>query len=346
MRRWGLLAPLLAVAAAGCSSLPSPAPPRALQSLVHPALSTLTRSTGRDAACRGLSRAALQESTRLRVGPGGIAVLASPTRAVPVAYALGHPGHVWTPPTPLPAASPGRRVDVFYSPHPDDETLSMGVLIAADVQRGDRVIVVALTDGRATRVGSAVDARLRATGDNHRLSAQEIGDARFGEMRRAVAALGVAPRDLYAAHLDGPGSDCHGQVTVGEAMQVIRAFALRFPGATHVTMSYTAERHPDHLAAGVALANLTRSHLVTHSLWVVSRLWWQLPMPRWHWALPGALRPRVEAAAQAYGTWAPVRHEYAIGFTSVKPQFQALMLDPRNLVHGLGALVPGYPTVP
>jgi LmbE family N-acetylglucosaminyl deacetylase len=192
--------------------------------------------------------------------------------------------------------------------------------------------VVALTDGLGTAALAHVNAGLALHGAAT-LDRAQLGAVRLAEMRRAVVALGVAPSDLYAAHLDDPDSDCGGTVSLAEAEQVERAFAERFPEATHLTLSYAAERQPDHLAAGQALLDLVHEGVVHHALWAVSRLWWELPMPRCSW-VPPAPSPALTAARLAYSAWDPQLGEYAIGYLSVPPQFAALALDDRELVHG------------
>lgn len=285
----------------------------------------------------------------LLLEPHGVVLLGSVPSSRPVRPDPGNPDTRWVG-APLPAPEPagGRHVDIFYSPHPDDETLSAGVLLASDVRRGDRVIVVALTDGGDTRARVAINARLAALGATTRmpgataLTAADVGRARLAELRRATRQLGVQPSDVYAAHLDAPRSDCGSIVSVHEADQVERAFAARFPGATHITMSYDAERQQDHLAAGVALRHLLRAHVVTSAQWVVSRLWWTLPCPQWRWVTPDSptVRLSVLRAASEYERWDPARQQYAVGLYSVREQFLALQRDQRDRLHGAGPDLP------
>jgi len=238
---------------------------------------------------------------------------------------------VWTPPTPLPAddGSP-RHVDLVFTPHPDDETLSLGVWIANAAARGDRVIVVALSDGRSTGALPKVEARL-----GRPVSRDEIAAARLRELRAAATALGVAPADVYPARLDAEGSPGGSRVTEPEAAAVIQAFAERFPDATSATMSWVAEMHPDHLSAGRALWRAVRDGSVHDAVFAVSRLWWALPGPVETPVLPASavVRERVLAAAADYDLWDPAEQRYAVGRTSVPPQFEALAADPRDRIH-------------
>jgi LmbE family N-acetylglucosaminyl deacetylase len=227
--------------------------------------------------------------------------------------------------------SAGRHVLVVLSPHPDDETLSFGVWIADAVTRGDRVVVVCLTDGRSTGAIRTVSNRL-----GRALTRDEIADARVRELQQATALLGAAPADVYRAHLDGEASPGGSRVTVDEVNAVIRAFAVQFPQATFATMSWTAERHPDHLNAGRALRDAVTQGVVQDARFAVSRLWWGLPTPTVTDVVPAssAVRARVRAAAQAYELWDPAHRRYSVGWLSVRHQFSALAADPRTRLHG------------
>jgi LmbE family N-acetylglucosaminyl deacetylase len=250
----------------------------------------------------------------------------------PSAAAAADTPPVWTPPAELPAPSTGsQRIDIVLSPHPDDETLSLGVWVANAVAQGDRVIVVCLTDGRSTGAITQVSQRLRRP-----VSRDEIAAARIRELRAATAQLGIGAGDVYLAGLDaeqGPGGT---RVTEPEALAVIETFAGRFPAATFATMSWAAEQHPDHLGAGYALQEAAARGLVQHAVFAVSRLWWALPSPAASVVLPlnATVRRRVELAGRAYDVWDPADQRLAIGWTSVHQQFVALLADPRDRIHG------------
>lgn len=81
------------------------------------------------------------------------------------------------------AAQPGPVVIV--APHPDDETLGCGGLIARRAAEGRRIVVVVITDGRAELIFLDVE--------NERLIEQQA------EATRRVTALlkDLAPAELY-----------------------------------------------------------------------------------------------------------------------------------------------------
>jgi len=279
-------------------------------------------------------RAAWASGPWLRTAPGadgGDEAGEPPGAAADLPPGDGRHLSAWSPRSALPVAGAGEHVDVVLSPHPDDETLSLGVWIANAVARGDRVIVVALTDGRSTGAAGALGVRLRRP-----VTRDEIAAARLAELRDAAAQLGVRPDDVYPAHLDDEAGPDGTRATQAEVAAVIAAFAVRFPEATFATMSDTAERHPDHLDAGLALRAALVDGAVGHAAFAISRLRWGLPSPPVTEVMPAsaAVRRRVLLAADAYGRWAPAEGRLAVGWTSVHQQFVALLADPRDRVHG------------
>ena len=332
IRGAGGAALVVALTLAGCSVPPGP--------VSVPAPSPSVVSTAPRERCTTRFRPAEEAGLRTRQhavpGPEGElelvpALIAEPTRPI-----VGRTSWRWAPSDRLPAPEGSRPVDVFYTPHPDDETLSMSTSITSAVRRGDRVILVALSDGGNTKARAAINQRLGP--GTPPLTVDQVATARARELLDAAADLGVPPTDVVPAHLDAESSDCGAVITVAEAMAVMRAMAARFPGARHVTMSYVAERHPDHLDAGEALRRLVAARVITPAEWTVSRLWWGVAGPEGTWRIPDPRDvERIRLAAGEYHRWDPAHGSYAVGWVSVPDQFAALGLDPRDRVHGLGA---------
>ena len=93
----------------------------------------------------------------------------------------------------LPVATSGRESIaqggpvVILAPHPDDETLGCGGLIARRISEGRRVVVVVITDGRAL---------LRRFGIAANPSEAEVSAMRKDETRRSVEILGGNAADI------------------------------------------------------------------------------------------------------------------------------------------------------
>jgi LmbE family N-acetylglucosaminyl deacetylase len=234
------------------------------------------------------------------------------------------------PPTTVPVI---RDTVIFYSPHEDDEVLSMGELIADYVRRGWRVEVVLVTDGGASGARVKINRTLAAM-SLPPLSRPAFVNAREREFVAALARLGVS-----ATHVHFAGwQDSH--LTVAEAAATIGSYAAQFPGALHITMSEW-DVNPDHSRLGMALAQLSPTNAAR---WVVFHRYWASATFRQSCVFVDVpiTVAAVRAAAAVYARWDPVGGWYAIGVKSVAGDFRQLHADPRDLV----CTTPGMPMTP
>jgi LmbE family N-acetylglucosaminyl deacetylase len=152
---------------------------------------------------------------------------------------------------------------VVVSPHPDDEVLACGGLIAMHAARGGRVAIVAITDGEASHRGDAdwPDERVAAT----RVIERDRGLRWLGLGSPVVARLGLADSGV-APQRDGLES----------------ALRAVLKPADRVVTTWRADGHPDHDATGAATATACDAlglNLIEAPVWA------------WHWSRPGD--PRV-----------------------------------------------------
>jgi LmbE family N-acetylglucosaminyl deacetylase/CelD/BcsL family acetyltransferase involved in cellulose biosynthesis len=216
-----------------------------------------------------------------------------------------------------------RPPNIWYAPHPDDESIFMGASIALATDRDN--ILVMLTRGGASGAIKKVNARL-----DKPLTRKEFMRARVRELRAAARALGVAEENLLVKDLPDGGLD------VPSVREVISDMAERHPGAVHRTMSYL-DPHADHRTAGEAL-------LAAHADGEVKRPVFYVPIPHLDETVgtPVDLSdPRgvaaKKAALQEYHYWAPHERRYAIGQHSVTALIRKQLHAPVEHVHG-----PGY----
>ncbi len=130
------------------------------------------------------------------------------------------------------AWQPPLRPTLVVAPHPDDETLAVGGLMAALVARGVAVTVVAVTDGESA----------------YRKGDKELGALRAREQTFALQRLGVSRERTVRLGL--PDSD----VASNEAELEDRLVELlddMGPGA-HLIAPWSGDFHPDHEASGRA----------------------------------------------------------------------------------------------
>ncbi len=130
---------------------------------------------------------------------------------------------------------------LVVSPHPDDETLATGGLIAYLRSHGVPVTVAAVTDGENCYEGE-----------------REMGQVRTGEQERALLRLGVGADCIHRLGLTD--SD----VASREDALAERLAALLLPGM-HAIAPWGGDFHPDHEACGRAAraAALARGALLT-----------------------------------------------------------------------------------
>ncbi|MFW9439431.1 PIG-L deacetylase family protein [Xanthomonas euvesicatoria] len=147
---------------------------------------------------------------------------------------------------------------VVVSPHPDDEVLGCGGLLAMAIASGRQVLIISVTDGEAAypQDDAWPPARLAA--------------ARREELRDALACLGIDPSSIV--RLDAGD----GQVRAGIDALGARLAELLQPRDV-VLVTYARDGHPDHEAcADAASAAVARcgARLIQFPIWA------------WHWDDP------------------------------------------------------------
>ena len=158
------------------------------------------------------------------------------------------------------------RRAVVVAPHPDDETLAVGGLIAVLLAQGGQVVLVAATDGEASHPNSAA------------MTPDGLRQLRARETDRALAVLADgAPGGavLHRLRLPDGGLADHGDALATALVPLLGP-------ADWCIAPFDGDGHPDHDAGGRAAARAcaaTGARLLSYPLWA------------WHWARPGD--PRV-----------------------------------------------------
>jgi LmbE family N-acetylglucosaminyl deacetylase len=233
---------------------------------------------------------------------------------------------------------------ILVAPHPDDETLGAGVLLAEHVAAGRDVHILLLTRG----TGSVARLELNGSrpsrwwGVTHDpaadgyapLTPDAFGQARLDELTTAVHALGGG--QIHEAGLTDE------QVTVGQAKAAIAALVASVGRDAGVyAPTYLVDDNPDHRAAGQALHELAAEQpeaygdvgwYILPRYWSDPRLKQVAPAPYRDAPSNGQISSRVRNACRAYAAWHPP-HSYAIGYHSVDDMFALIESNPRALLH-------------
>ena len=192
----------------------------------------------------------------------------------------GTPDSVWLPWLALQSIAPVEMRSlcaddcrlVVVAPHPDDEVLSCGGLLAMRAACGLQSLVIAVTDGEASHDGIGRDLGLGNSSADRR---NPLGMQRQMESSAGLQMLGLRPStDVHRLGIaDGQAMRCEQAITE-LLLKVIK------PSDVLVT-TWQFDGHPDHEAAGRAAsraASAAGCRLVQAPVWM------------WHWAEPNDAR--------------------------------------------------------
>ncbi len=229
-------------------------------------------------------------------------------------------------------------VEIFYTPHADDEVLGMGGAIAEAKLAGHRVVLVLVTDNRpSVRATDLFTDRLRCHWHEkrkHDLAHIDLPAARLLEFADAATALGADDLGQLGiaeqiGHTDYPRF-------VDIIAQSLRRYATQYPGALHHVTSGLVDWHRDSgkgnlshaaLADAAMLASLdrVRSHRVySYSFPPVQRV---APYVR---HLSDEAMAIKRASLEAYKVFDPAAGRIAYGYHSVRELFDGAATDPRE----------------
>ncbi|RJF74173.1 PIG-L deacetylase family protein [Rhodopseudomonas palustris] len=170
---------------------------------------------------------------------------------------------------------------VVLSPHPDDESLGAGGLIAAACDAGQRVEVVLITDGGASHPNSPSYPR------------QRLIELRRAELEQAAALLGLPPDHVHRLGLPDTQAPTEGP-PFDAAVNAIAAVCAR-AAAKSLLVTWDGDPHCDHQAtARIAEAVCRRHPEIT--LWAFPIWGWHLdPAEPLHRPAPEGLRLDISA---------------------------------------------------
>jgi LmbE family N-acetylglucosaminyl deacetylase len=188
----------------------------------------------------------------------------------------------------------GDRTVFVIAPHPDDESLGCGGLLAWAASNGRRVEVLFLTDGEASHRGSAV------------VPALQLAQIRMREAVDAAARLGVPGSSLDFMHLpDGSLSGMREEAFNTVAAQLRQVLSKLTPCVVCVTAS--TDPHGDHQRAyelaAAAVRGLERCRLLAYPVWSwVLPEGQHVPEPRGYRVDISATRARKSEAIAAHAS--------------------------------------------
>lgn len=203
---------------------------------------------------------------------------------------------------------------IFYSPHADDEVLSMGGSIIKAVEEDKNVIVILLSKGLASSAYHKVNTKLQEEGYDN-ISPDEFGKARIKEFKKSVETMGVKPENIHIYDLPDA------EFTPDMVKEVMIDMEKDYPGATHHVMTYH-DPHPDHASTGKALKALQKEGTIKKAGY------YHIPIQEFdNLSFTGKDEisednaKKYKKALNAYGEWAPEKGKFQIGQISVTDYF-------------------------
>lgn len=151
---------------------------------------------------------------------------------------------------------------VILSPHPDDESLGTGGLIALARRHHQDIMVISLTDGSGSHPNSRAYPRER------------LISTRRSELVEAARILGLAPDrviELGLADTAAPKAGPDFERTVARVLQIVTA-----TGADSLFVTWEHDPHCDHEAAA-CLAKEIRRSIPGLKLWAYPVWGWHIP---------------------------------------------------------------------
>ncbi len=228
---------------------------------------------------------------------------------------------------------PEGKTVLLFSPHQDDETLSMGAFAVQALAHGCNVRAVLCTDGSASFVKRELSDGLTCgfhTGEHaYELSDSQFTDARDAEFQDSCKALGLTSTSI--ANVQGRASDS--KLTVQKAKDIIRYYLAQYPGAVVCTTSPSVgeDQNSDHRALGEAALELYREGAID-DLRLFVEPYFLNEFDRGNPTInldqttleSDPERTSLALAAASYRVWNPDTLRFAVGYHSVGSYFDAL----------------------
>jgi LmbE family N-acetylglucosaminyl deacetylase len=170
---------------------------------------------------------------------------------------------------------------IVVAPHPDDETLGAGGLIAAQGEIGIKVSIIAVSDGEAAYENFP-----------------ELAAVRCAEQRAAAAELGVTCENLIRFGLPDSAISLYEN-------RLADMIAAHINSKTLLMAPWPSDPHPDHEACGRAsriAATITGAKLVYYIFWTWHRNTAESlrGMPLGRFEVSASLQARRDAALDCY----------------------------------------------
>ena len=240
-----------------------------------------------------------------------------------------------------------QKTVLYFSPHQDDEILSMGIDICNSLRNGQNVHVILCTDGSKCSVRKQLsDGRKcnkHAGAHTYTLTESELTAARDKEFRESCLALGVADGNIHILK----DRFVDRELTISGSKQIIMHYlATMEKDCVVCTLNpnlNNGRQHRDHKALGYAAVELFNEgfikelRLFTESYYA-ERFQHRTDFIRGECkkvvdSASVPVKETIKKAAAAYSRWEPEAGRFAIGYHDIAKAFDALLKNGTSYCH-------------
>ncbi len=228
---------------------------------------------------------------------------------------------------------------LYFSPHQDDELLSMGIDICNSINRGYDVHVILCTDGSKClvrrQVADGKDCYWHPGTHTFHLTEEDFIAARDKEFWESCRALGIADNNVHIPEnrfVDGKLTVCSSKEII---LQYLNSIGTDCIVCTLNPNHENSRQHRDHKALGYAAAELfnegvireirlfTESYFSEHFQHGMDVM--QVEVTPVVETASVSVLEKLKIAAGAYSRWEPEAGRYAVGYHSIGYAFRAFL---------------------
>lgn len=237
-----------------------------------------------------------------------------------------------------------QKTILYFSPHQDDEILTMGINICNSVRSGQNVHVILCTDGSKCIVRKQLsDGRKcnkHAGAHTYTLTESELTAARDKEFRESCLALGVADGNIHI--LQDRFADR--KLTISGSKSIIRQY-LAAMGEDSIVCTpdpnlENGRQHRDHKALGYAAVELFNEGFIRElrlftEPYYAERFRHKTDFIRGECkevvdSASAPVRETIKKAVAAYSRWEPEAGRFAVGYHDMAGAFDALIKNGKS----------------
>ena len=230
--------------------------------------------------------------------------------------------------------------NLYFVAHQDDELNNTGVLLTEDAASFyDDTYVILCTDGGGSGVlkvlGDGNNCWLHEGRHIYPMTREEFSLARDREFIESCSHLGVKSENVIIHKQRGLDA----QLTESLAELIIRDTLSLFPKETDfriraVSPLFDGRQNPDHKAIGKVCEKLFTEGLFSEAVLVTDSCFEgscreKFPSVPFEEQKPDEKAfSKIKAAADCYGRWEPEKGRFAVGWHSVKDEFEEIVRNP------------------